>query len=221
MNKQTELNNIYKNRFDNKLAQRKKLWETLCKYYFQKYVKKSDTVVDLPAGYCEFINSIDCKKKIAIDLNPEVKLRANKDVEVILSNSNKLPKRLNSVANIVFVSNFFEHLKDETELLITLTEIRKVLKKDGKLLILQPNIRLVGGSYWDYLDHSLPLTEKSIIEALELTGFKLEYLKTRFLPFSTDGKLPISPLLIRLYLMFPPIQFILGKQSFFIANINK
>ncbi len=218
MDKQTELNNIYKNRFDNKLAQRKKLWETLCKYYFQKYVKKSDTVVDLPAGYCEFINSIDCNKKIAIDLNPEVKIRANKDVDVILANSNKLPAKLKNTADIVFVSNFFEHLENETELLNTLNEIKKILKKDGKLLILQPNIRLVGGGYWDYLDHSLPLTEKSLKEALELTGFTLEYLKTRFLPFSTDGKLPISTLLIRLYLIFPPIQFFLGKQSFVVAS---
>lgn len=217
MDKQTELNTIYRNRFDSKLTQRKKLWGVLTKYYFQKYINKGDTVIDLPAGYCEFINSIKCKKKIAIDLNPEVKTRANKDVDVVIANSNKLPKRLRNIADLVFVSNFFEHLNDSTELINNLSEINKLLKKNGRLLILQPNIRLVGGGYWDYLDHSLPLTERSVKEALELTGFKIIYQKTRFLPFSTDSKLPVSPLLIRLYLVFPPIQFLFGKQSFFVA----
>jgi ubiquinone/menaquinone biosynthesis C-methylase UbiE len=218
MKKEKQLEEIYANRFDNKSEMRTKLWGTLCKYYFQKFVKKTDTVVDLPAGYCEFINSIECKRKIAIDLNPSVRKMANKNVEVCLAKSTSLPKYLENNADVVFVSNFFEHLADQTELLDTLKEIKKIMKKNGQLLILQPNIRLVGGAYWDYLDHTLPLTEKSLSEALELSGFKIKYMKTRFLPFSTDGKMPVIPFLIRIYLAFPPLQFLLGKQTFVVAR---
>ncbi len=218
MKKEQQLEEIYANRFDNKSEMRTKLWGTLCKYYFQKFVKKTDTVVDLPAGYCEFINSIECKRKIAIDLNPSVRKMANKNVEVYLARSTSLPKKLENTADIVFISNFFEHLADQTELLDTLKEIKKIMKKNGQLLILQPNIRLVGGAYWDYLDHTLPLTEKSLSEALELSGFKIKYMKTRFLPFSTDGKMPVIPFLIRIYLVFPPLQFLLGKQTFVVAR---
>lgn len=218
MNKDKELEKIYTNRFNNKVEMRSRLWETLCKHYFQKYVKRTDTVIDIPAGYCEFINSINCKRKIAIDLNPSVKKMADKNVEVFIARSTKLPKELENSADVVFVSNFFERLADQIELLNTLQEMKKILSKDGKLLILQPNIRLVGGAYWDYLDHTLPLTEKSLTEALELSGFKVSYLKTRFLPFSTDGRMPVVPILIRIYLALPPLQFFLGKQTFVIAK---
>ncbi len=29
------------------------------------------------------------------------------------------------------------------------------------MLVLQPNIRYVGGAYWDFLDHHLPLTDRT------------------------------------------------------------
>jgi hypothetical protein len=93
-----------------------------------------------------------------------------------------------------------------------------VLRDGGRLLVLQPNIRLVKGAYWDFIDHTLPLTDKSLVEALGLAGFSIESMKVRFLPYTTDSKLPISPALIRLYLKLPPAQFLLGKQTFVVAR---
>lgn len=214
----SELADIYSERFDKKAEQRQLLWKTLCEYYFQKYIDEKSTVLDLAAGYCEFINHIKCENKIAVDLNPNTKKRAAKNVKVYLSSSDKLPVKLKGKVDTVFVSNFFEHLDNKHQLLDTLREVRKVLKPGGKIMVLQPNISLTKNAYWDFVDHSLPLNEHSLCEALTLSGFDIDLVKKRFLPYTTSSSLPISPLLIRLYLKLPIAQWLIGKQTFVIAT---
>lgn len=213
-----ELADIYGKRFGKKDKQRQALWQTLCQSYFQKFVGNKATVLDLAAGYCEFINNIECGKKYAVDLNPDTKKLANKDVKVYLTSSDKLPKDLAGKLDVVFVSNFFEHLDSKHQLLDTLREIRKTLKKDGRLLVLQPNISLVKEDYWNFVDHSMPINDKSMVEALELSGYSIETLKVRFLPYTTSSNFPVSPLLIKLYLKLPFAQWLLGKQTFVVAK---
>src|SRR5512142_2795385 len=67
-----ELAALYTTRFsaDERKAKRA-LWEALCRGFFDRYVRPSDTVLDLGAGSCEFVNAIRAKEKIAVDLNPE------------------------------------------------------------------------------------------------------------------------------------------------------
>ncbi len=208
---------IYADRFDKDADKREEMWKILCKDYFQKFIKKDDVVLDLAAGYCEFINNIKCGKKIAVDLNEMTKVKANGDVKVYQALSTALPKTLTNKVDVVFTSNFFEHLDNKNELIDTLKEVHRVLKPGGKIMILQPNIRLVGNQYWDYVDHTLPLTDKSLYEALLLTDFKQEYVKVRFLPFTANSRIPAAAWLIKIYLRFPPIQLFMGKQTFMIG----
>lgn len=208
---------IYADRFDKNVDKRNVMWKILCKDYFQKFIKDTDTVLDLAAGYCEFINNIKCKQKIAVDLNATTKKMANKDVKVYQALSTNMPLSLTSKVDVIFVSNFFEHLDSKNELIDTLKEIHRVLRPGGKIMILQPNIRLVGDQYWDYVDHTLPLTEKSLEEAFHLTKFKLDYKITRFLPYTANSKIPAIPFLIKLYLRIPLLQYLMGKQTFMIG----
>lgn len=220
MRVEDELKKIYALRFGNKTEMRRLMWETLTEGWFQRYVQPTDTVVDLAAGYCEFINSIHCGRKIAIDANETVKEMAGDDVEVFNTYSTDLPDELSGEVDVVFVSNFFEHLSDKNEFLDTLREIHRVLRPGGSVLVLQPNIKLTKGAYWDFVDHSLPITEKSLAEALEITGFTIEYTKTRFLPYtaSSGPSIIAHPALVKLYLKVWPAHYLFGKQTFMVAR---
>ena len=64
---------------------------------------------------------------------------------------------------------------------------------DGGALVkmaLQPNIRLIGGSYWDFIDHQTALTDKSLAEAATMAGFTTKEVIARFLPYTTKSRLP-------------------------------
>lgn len=113
------------------------------------WIPPEATVVDLGAGRCEFLHAVRCRRKIAVDLNPDVYEHAGPDVEVLATPSSNLSALEDETVDVVFASNFFEHLSGVDELLATLKEIRRVLVPSGVLLVLQPNVRLVGGAFWD------------------------------------------------------------------------
>lgn len=210
---------LYQARFSEQEQVRKlELWRILCKRFFQRYIAEKDAVLDLGAGYCEFINSIHCRTKYAVDLNPDTVNYAANDVRVINARSSQLRMLADNSVDVVFASNFFEHLPDKTEFVATLREVRRILRAGGgRLLILQPNIRLLNGAYWDFLDHHLPLTERTLIEALDLVGLTPVEVRTRFLPYTTKSRLPQHSLLVGAYLRFRPLQWLLGRQTWMVA----
>ena len=94
-----------------------------------------------------------------------------------------------------------------------------MLKADGSLLVLQPNIRFCARDYWMFFDHITPLDDRSLTEALEMTAFRVTECIVRFLPFAMkSSRLPKSALMVRLYLKFPLAWRILGQQSFLVAK---
>lgn len=209
----------YVNRFSPEERKRKnEMWKILCSLYIQKYVGKRDVVIDLGAGYCEFINNIRCGKKIAVDVNPDARKSANKDVLVINKNVLRLPKKFDASADIVFLSNFLEHLNSKNELLDVLVKVNGLLKENGKVILLQPNIDLVKESYWDFVDHKIALNTKSIKEALNISGFKILWFIRKFLPYTTKSPMiPMSTFLLKLYLRLPQIIKPFSGQSFVVA----
>jgi SAM-dependent methyltransferase len=121
--------------------------------------------------------------------------------------------------DVVFMSNFLEHLPDKQLVLDTFVEARRILRAGGRILILQPNIRFVGGEYWDFFDHHTPLTDRSLVEALDITGFEVTRCIPRFLPYTTRSALPQHPMLVKLYLHVPLAWKILGKQAFVVGTV--
>jgi SAM-dependent methyltransferase len=214
-----ELSKLYKQRFCSvELKQKEKLWQILCKHTFQHYIQLTDTVLDLAAGSCNFINNIKCKRKIAVDLNEDTSTFATSDVQVFCSSCQNMKDIYDNSVDVVFTSNFFEHLPNNKVFLQVLQEIYRVLRPGGQLLILQPNIRFVGFAYYDFLDHTLPLTDSSVIEALRLVQFEPIEVRPRFLPYTTKSRLPQNPFLFRVYLAFPILHKIFGKQMFIVAR---
>lgn len=212
-----EIAQIYRERFStDNLAFKRRMWEVLCERWFQRYVAVTDTVLDLGAGTCEFINAIRCGEKIAVDVNPDVAEYA-RDAKVVQAPSTDFSPVASGSVDVVFCSNLLEHLPSKRAVLQTLRECQRVLRPGGTLMILQPNIRYVPGRYWDYFDHHTPLTHLSMIEALRLSGLTPRRVIPRFLPYTVKSRLPRSTLFVRVYLRLPFLWSVFGGQMFLVA----
>jgi hypothetical protein len=75
-----------------------------------------------------------------------------------------------------------------------------------------PNIRYAYREYWNFYDHSLPLSDLSVAEGLRIAGFRIEENIPRFLPFSMNNNTPTHDLLVRAYLALPLAWKLFGKQ---------
>ena len=100
------------------------------------------------------------------------------------------------------MSNYLEHLESGQAVLRQLQAAYNVTRVGGRVIVLQPNIRLTGGKYWGFIDHKTPLTDRSLTEAAELAGFRTERVIVRCLPFTTESRVPQFSLLVESYPAF-------------------
>lgn len=220
MKTDTYLKKLYANRFDSRQMQAKvALWKVLTDDFLQNYVPPDSAVLDIGGGYCEFINQIMAEKKCLIDLNPDSKLFANADVNVLNIDVLNLDAYTSFTEQFdrIFISNFFEHLQNKEELVEIISFCFAALKPSGSLLVIQPNFKYSYKEYYDFIDHQLPITHLSLQELLQTVGFKIDLIVPRFLPFSTKGR-PASPLLLKVYLKLPFLWRFLGGQMFVKAS---
>ena len=214
------LKKLYANRFDAGQMQAKRvLWKVLIDEFLQKYVPTKSTVLDIGGGYCEFINQIQAGEKCLIDLNPDSKLFASPDVKLLnldVLNLGESPAFTEQFDRI-FISNFFEHLRNKEELIKIISFCFDALNPGGSLLVIQPNFKYSYKEYYDFIDHQLPITHLSLQELLQTVGFEIDMMIPRFLPFSTKGR-PASPLLLKIYLKLPFLWQFLGGQMFVKAS---
>jgi ubiquinone/menaquinone biosynthesis C-methylase UbiE len=215
---ETDLSALYRHRFVAENQElRKKIWDTLCRHFFQDLVGSNKVILDVACGYGEFINSISGKRKYGIDLNPDAKSHLEMDVEYFCVSAKTIPLEDNSV-DVAFASNFLEHLRTKEECNEVFAEVKRILKSNGKLILLGPNIRYVYDKYWDFYDHHLPLSHLSLQEGLIQAGYSIERVIPRFLPYTAVGtRLPTHPALVALYLKVPFVWKILGRQFLVVA----
>lgn len=153
-----------------------------------------------------------------MDLNPQAHQRAGNGVEVLLQDCSERWQVSEQSLDVVFTSNFFEHLPTKAHLERTLEEAFRCLKPGGVLLALGPNIRYVPGAYWDFFDHYLPLTHLSLAEVLEKVGFTVETNISRFLPYTMSQGRTYPVWTLKLYLALPVAWRFFGKQFFLAAR---
>ena len=193
------------------------VWQVLCADFFQRYVAPDATVVDLGAGFCEFINHIQGRERWAVDADERVRELAAPGVRAHCGPAHDLGWLATASVDVVFASNVFEHFPSKDHVLAALREGHRVLRSGGRFLVLQPNIRFAYREYWDFFDHHLPFSDRAMVEALELAGFRVVETRPRFLPYTTKGALPSWPLLVKLYLRLPILHRLLGKQMFLVG----
>jgi SAM-dependent methyltransferase len=175
-------------------------------------------VLDLGAGYCEFINLATAGVKYGMDLNPDVRKRALQGVTVIEQDCSEPRPFPEGELDAIFTSNFLEHLANKATVSIVLSNAYRCLKPGGRFIAMGPNIKYVQGAYWDFFDHYVELTESSLAEALSTCGFEIEEQVARFLPYTMSNGRQYPIWVLRLYLAIPAIWPVFGKQFLVIGR---
>lgn len=214
------IESLYRHRFPREMLDRRAaVWRVLCNSWFARYIPPNARVLEVAAGYCEFINNIKAAEKVAVDLNPQTKEFAAPDVAVHLVAAEQLASVIKpGTFDTVFMSNFLEHCRSRDQVLDVLRACNEALKPGGRLLILGPNFRFCYKQYFDFFDHHLALTHNAVAEALQVAGFEIELLKARSLPLTFKGRLPPYPVLVKLYLRLPMVWPVFGKQFFVVGR---
>ena len=213
-----ELKTIYARRFQANLDYRRRVWRVLVEHVFQPHIPPGGAVLDLGCGYGEFINAVRAGVKYGMDLNPASAEHLAPEVRLLRQDCSAPWDLPENSLDVVFTSNFFEHLPDKATLGRTLEQARRCLKAGGKLIAMGPNIRYVPGAYWDFWDHYLPLTEASLSEGLETNGFAVEVCHPRFLPYTMVNSREYPDFVLAAYLKLRWAWRFFGKQFLIVAQ---
>ena len=212
------LNKIYQIRFSGQEEYRNAVWKILVKDFFFKWIPKGSAVLDLGCGYGEFINNVEGCRSHAMDLNPDARETLNDGIFFHEQDCSEPWPIESESLDLVFSSNFFEHLPNKQTLDQTMRHVHKHLKPNGRLIMLGPNIAALKGRYWDFWDHHVPLSNQSAGELLELHEFTIDKNIPRFLPYNMVRIRKRPLILVRLYLRLPIIWHFFGAQFLVIAR---
>jgi SAM-dependent methyltransferase len=202
----------YRLRFGTAASYRNAVWEILCAQYFNRFIAPTARVLDVGAGWCEFINNITAAERFAMDLNPDTGTHVAAGVAFLQQDCSEEWKMPGQSLDVVFTSNFLEHLLSKDRVARVVAEAHRVLVPNGLMICMGPNIRYLPGTYWDFWDHSVPISEKSMSELLRMAGFEIELCVPRFLPYSISGSGKPPLVFLKLYLRLPFLWSLFGRQ---------
>ena len=198
------------------LAGRRAIWREIVRYV-RRDCPALESAVEFGSGYCDFINQIDAKHRVAFDLNPEMRTFADPAVDWRNEDASEIANLPADSLDLVFASNFFEHLStDDGGQLLEATRTR--LRDDGRLILLQPNHRRCARNYFDDPTHVTIFDDRNIGPWLEAHGYRVLKLVPGLLPFSMKSRAPKWPLLVRCYLNSPVRP--LSAQMYIVAERN-
>jgi SAM-dependent methyltransferase len=212
------LQGLYARRFDGRTNYRDEVWRTLIRSYFVRWVPSDAAVMDVGCGYGEFINNVAARTKYAMDLNPDAAAVVSAEVNLVQQDCSSPWGLADQELDVVFSSNFLEHLPSKHHVHRTLEEAFRCLRPGGRLILLGPNLRFVGGEYWDFFDHHVPLTDRSVVEAVVDCGFQIEEVRPRFLPYTMSSGRHYPSWVLRTYLRLPLAWRFVGKQFLVVAS---
>jgi SAM-dependent methyltransferase len=212
------LTNVYRRRFeDSHDVDRRGVWTEVGRY-LQRYIPPGGRVLDIGSDAGLLIASVEAGEKIATDLR-DMSSRMPAGVRFVQANSLELLDVLpRAHFDAILISNFLEHLPSGDAVIDQLRIAFELLRPGGRVIVLQPNIRLTGVAHWDFIDHKTPLTERSLLEAATSVGFTPYAMVKRFLPYTTKSRLPQRQWMVRLYLRVPPVWLLMGKQTLFVGS---
>ena len=110
-------------------------------------------VLDLACDRGHFIRAIQASERWATDIR-DMRASLPADVRFVQASGLELDAVMPPAHfGTVFMSNYLEHLESSEAVIEQLRGRARLLAPGGRVVVLQPNIRLVGARYWDFIDH--------------------------------------------------------------------
>jgi len=215
----TDLEQLYETRCGPNADYRRAVWGILVSDFFSRFIAPEAAVLDLGCGYGDFINAVQARTRLAMDLNPAAKDKLAAGIQFFLQDGSEPWNGIqeNSL-DLVFTSNFIEHLPDKAAVARSLRETRRCLKTGGRLIAMGANIKHVPGLYWDFWDHHIPFTENSLSEGLRANGFSIDLCVGRFLPYTMASERQYPLFFVKFYLALPFLWRLFGRQFLVVAR---
>jgi SAM-dependent methyltransferase len=213
-----QLPELYQARFDEReVSAKDAVWREVVAF-LQRYIDPDAPILDIACDRGHFVRFARGSERWATDIR-DVSVTLLPDVRFVQAPGLELDRFVPvDHFGTVFMSNYLEHLDSSDMVIDQLRVARDLVRPGGRVIVLQPNIRLVGPRYWDFIDHKVALTERSLLEAAELAGLRTVDLVTRFPPYSTKGRLPSDPRLVRTYLRIRAAWMLMGRQSLYVGE---
>ena len=204
-------------------ARRDKVWKEVVRWIQQHYIPADSRVLDMGAGYCNFINNVQAREKHALDVFTRFPEYAAPDVQTHLASATDMPFFGADTFDVAFASNLVEHVS-RPDLILMLSELRRVLRLGGKLILMQPNFKYCSTTYFDDYTHIQIFTDASLYDFLEAYGFRVVANYPKFMPVNMKStlrlNLPLLPLIVRTYLNMPFKPFA-GQMLLVAENLKK
>jgi SAM-dependent methyltransferase len=199
------------------------VWKEVVRWIQRHHIPESSRVLDLGAGYCNFINHVRAAERHAVDVFSEFPEYAAPGVQTHVASATEMdffgPDRF----DVAFASNLVEHLT-RPDLILVLSELRRVLRLGGTLILMQPNFKYCSTTYFDDYTHVQIFTDASLYDFLEAYGFRVRAVHPKFMPVNMKStlrlRLPMLPLLVRTYLAMPFKPFA-GQMLLVAENLKK
>lgn len=179
------------------------VWKVVAQH-LAGWVSPGGHVLEVGAGYCDWINNVTAARRVAVDVWPEVGRFAAPGVEAMVLDASRELATLGAASfDTVLASNVLEHFEPAVTASVV-DDIGRLLKAGGRLIIIQPNFRYASKQYFDDYTHRSVFTDVSLPNLLRAHGYRIDRVEPRFLPYSMRGtKLPIRPWTVRAYLRSP------------------
>jgi len=196
-------------------ARRETLWRSLYRFFFKRWIREDDCVLELGAGYGHFINNVVARRRIALDLWSEMPQHIQPGIECRVGSVTDLSFLQEGSVDFVFASNLFEHITQD-ELAQVLRQLQGKLSSRGVLCLLQPNYRYAYREYFDDYTHITVYSHLTMCDFFRAHGYEIVDCRPRFMPLTVKSRLKIYSFLIWLYLHSPVKP--MGKQMLIVAR---
>jgi SAM-dependent methyltransferase len=182
---------------------RRAVWHVIAEH-LSGYVPPEAHVVEIGAGYCTWINAVRAARRVAVDSWPEFTSWADPGVEARVLDASTMLGSLGAGAfHVALASNVLEHFPPDTAAAVV-RDVASLLAPGGRFLVVQPNFRYAYRHYFDDYTHRSIFTDVSLPNLLRASGFAIDRLEPRFLPYSMrETAWPIRPWMVRAYLKSP------------------